>query len=85
MKKYLSTLLAACLMLTATCLPATAYEYTFEGKGGGPFGEPTSDHTIYVAVNDDTNIDRSKTAAVIPPRFGSPTSYTLNAGEYITA
>ena len=84
MKKYLSTLLAACLMLTATCLPATAYEYTFEGKDGGPFSAPTSDHTIYAAVNDNTNIDRSKTAAVIPPRFGSPTSYTLNAGEYLT-
>lgn len=84
MKKYLSTLLAVCLMLTATCLPAMAYEYTFDGEDGGTFGEPTSDNTIYVVVNDDTNIDRSKTAAVIPPRFGSPTSYTLNAGEYLT-
>ncbi len=84
MKKYLSTLLAVCLMLTATCLPAMAYEYTFDGEDGGTFGEPTSDNTIYVVVNDDTNIDRSKTAAIIPPRFGSPTSYTLNAGEYLT-
>ena len=84
MKKYLSTLLAVCMMLTATCLPAMAYEYTFDGADGGTFGEPTSDHTIYVFVSDDTNIDRSKTAAVIPPRFGSPTSYTLNAGEYLT-
>ena len=84
MKKYLSTLLAVCMMLTATCLPAMAYEYTFDGADGGTFGEPTSDHTIYVFVSDDTNIDRSKTAAVIPPYFGSPTSYTLNAGEYLT-
>ena len=28
--------------------------------------------------------DRSKSAALIPPIFGSPTSYTLNAGEYLT-
>ena len=84
MKKYLSTLLAVCMILTATCLPAMAYEYTFDGADGGTFGEPTSDHTIYVFVSDDTNIDRSKTAAVIPPYFGSPTSYTLNAGEYLT-
>ncbi len=84
MKKHLSTLLAVCLMMTATCLPAKAYEYAFDGEDGGTFGEPTSDNTIYVFVSDDTNIDRSKTAAVIPPRFGSPTSYTLNAGEYLT-
>ena len=28
--------------------------------------------------------DRSKNAAYIPPAFGSPTSYTLNAGELLT-
>ena len=30
MKKYLSTLLAVCLMLTALSMPASALEYTFD-------------------------------------------------------
>lgn len=84
MKRYLTMLLAVCLVLTAFCVPASAEEYTFDGGDSGLFAEPTSDNTIYVATRDDTNIDRSKTAAVIPPTFGSPTSYTLNAGELLT-
>ena len=84
MRKYLSSLLAVCFVLTALCVPASALDYDFTGPDSGLFAEPTSDNTVYVAARDDTNIDRSKTAAVIPPRFGSPTSYTLNAGEYLT-
>ena len=82
--KKLSMLLAVCLALTTFSMPAAAYEYTFDGEEPGLFGEPTSDSTTYIPANDDTNIDRSKTAAIIPPTFGSPTSYTLNAGEYLT-
>ena len=84
MKKYLSPLLAVCLMLTALCAPASALDYDFTGPDSGLFGTPTTDSTVYVAVRSDTNIDRSKNAALIPPRFGSPTSYTLNAGELLT-
>ena len=84
MKKCLSSLLAVCLVLTALCVSASALDYDFTGPDSGLFAEPTSDNTVYVAARDDTNIDRSKTAAVIPPRFGSPTSYTLNAGELLT-
>lgn len=84
MKRYFTILLSVCMMLTAFSMPASAEEYTFDGEKGGTFAEPTSDNTIYVATRDDTNIDRSKTAAVIPPTFGSPTSYTLNAGELLT-
>lgn len=84
MKRFFTMMLAVCLVLTAFCVPASAEEYNFDGADGGTFAEPTSDNTIYVAVRDDTNIDRSKTAAVIPPVFGSPTSYTLGAGEYLT-
>ena len=84
MRKYLSSLLAVCLVLTSLCVPASALDYDFTGPDSGLFAEPTSDNTVYVAVRDDTNIDRSKTAAVIPPCFGSPTSYTLNAGELLT-
>ena len=84
MKRYCTVLLAVCLVLTGLCIPASAYEYTFNSKDSSLFATPTSDSTIYVAVRDDTNIDRSKTAAIIPPAFGSPTSYTLNAGELLT-
>lgn len=77
-------LLAVCALMTAFSMPASALEYEFDAPSMGLFGRPTSDETIYVGVNDSANIDRSKSAALIPPTFGSPTSYTLNAGEYLT-
>ena len=84
MKKYLTTLLAACCMLAAFSMPASALEYHFDGPDAGLFGRPTSDETIYVTMDEPANTDRSKNAAYIPPAFGSPTSYTLNAGELLT-
>lgn len=84
MKKYLTTLLAACCMLAAFSMPASALEYYFDGPDAGLFGRPTSDDTIYVTMDKPANTDRSKNAAYIPPAFGSPTSYTLNAGELLT-
>ena len=84
MKKKLSMLLAVCALMTAFSMPASALEYEFDAPSAGLFGRPTSDETIYVGVNDSVNIDRSKSAALIPPTFGSPASYTLNAGEYLT-
>ena len=84
MKKYLTTLLAACCMLAAFSMPASALEYHFDGPDAGLFGRPTSDDTIYVTMDKPANTDRSKNVAYIPPAFGSPTSYTLNAGELLT-
>ena len=84
MRKYLTTLLAACCMLAAFSMPASALEYHFDGPDAGLFGRPTSDDTIYVTMDKPVNTDRSKNAAYIPPAFGSPTSYTLNAGELLT-
>ena len=84
MKKIITCALAACCVLAAFSVPASAMEYSFDGADAGTFTEPTSETTIYVGANEEVNIDRSKTAAVIPPTFGSPTSYTLNAGEYLT-
>ena len=74
MKKYLTTLLAACCMLAAFSMPASALEYHFDGPDAGLFGRPTSDDTIYVTMDKPANTDRSKNAAYIPPAFGSPTS-----------
>lgn len=84
MKKHLSTLLAVCCMLTAFSMPASALEYTISAPDAGLFGTPTSDETIYVTTAEPVNTDRSKNAVYIPPAFGSPTSYTLNAGELLT-
>jgi len=84
MKKYLTILLAVCCLLTAFSVPASALEYTISAPDAGLFGTPTSDETIYVTMGEPANTDRSKNAAYIPPAFGSPTSYTLNAGELLT-
>ena len=83
MKKYITTLLAVSCALAAFSMPASALEYSFDGADAGEFGKTTSVETIYVS-REPTNIDRSKNAAYIPPAFGSPTSYTLNAGELLT-
>ena len=37
MKKYLTTLLAACCMLAAFSMPASALEYHFDGPDAGLF------------------------------------------------
>ena len=84
MKKYLTTLLAACCMLAAFSMPASALEYHFDGPDAGLFVRPTAVDTIDVTMDKPVNTDRSKNAAYIPPAFGSPTSYTLNAGELLT-
>ena len=84
MKKYILSLAAACCMLAAFSMPASALEYGFDGPDAGLFGRPTSDDTIYVTTDEPANTDHSKNAAYIPPVFGSPTSYTLNAGERLT-
>lgn len=84
MRKRLSMLLAVCCMMTAFSVPASATEYRFDGPDAGLFGTPTSDETIYVTTAEPVNTDRSKNAVYIPPAFGSPTSYTLNAGELLT-
>ena len=82
MKKHLTTLLALCFLLGAFAMPASALEYTFDSPSTGDFGTPTSDDTIY--EHQDPNVDRSKGSALIPPGFGTPTSYLPNSGEYLT-
>lgn len=84
MKQKLAMLLAVGAILTAFSMPAHAMEYSFEAPDAGLFGRPTSDETIYVGVNENINIDRSKNAAYIPPSFGSPTSYTVGNWELLT-
>ncbi len=84
MKKYISLTMALCCLVAALTVPASAVEYTMDAPEDYLFGRPTSDDTIYIMTDAPANTDRSKTAAYIPPAFGSPTSYTLNAGELLT-
>ena len=85
MMKRLSMFFAVSCLMAAFSVSAQALEYHFEGPDSALFGTPTSDDTIYITADAPLNIDRSKNAAFIPPAFGSPTSYTLNTGKYLTA
>lgn len=77
------TLLAAAVLLTAVFItPAYAMDYTFDSPPAGDFGASTSDNTIYEWENP--NVDRSKSSALIPPGFGTPTSYLPGSGVYLT-
>jgi len=82
LKKFWKSLIVAAA-LTALCIaPAHALEYTIDGADDYLFGQPTSDDTIYEWENP--NVDRSKNTALIPPGFGTPTSYLPGSGEYLT-
>lgn len=70
-------------MLCALCVgQASALEYTMEAPDDYLFGRPTSDDTIYEW--EDPNVDRSKNTALIPPGFGTPTSYLPGSGDPLT-
>ncbi len=79
----LKMLCVAALMLAAVCVtPVSALEYTMEAPDDHLFGRPTSDDTIYEW--EDPNVDRSKNTALIPPGFGTPTSYLPGSGTALT-
>ena len=70
-------------MLSVLCISqASALEYTMEAPDDYLFAQPTSDETIYEWENP--NVDRSKNTALIPPAFGSPTSYLPGSGRPLT-
>ena len=79
----LKTLCLAALMLAAVCAtPASALEYTMDAPDDYLFARPTSDTTIY--EHEDPNVDRSKNTALIPPGFGTPTSYLPGSSTALT-
>ena len=82
MKRLLHIFLLTAVFCTLLAVPAHALEYTFDGADDYLFGRPTSDDAVYQWENP--NVDRSKNTALIPPAFGSPTSYLPNSGEYLT-
>ena len=84
MKTLISTMLCLCTMC-ALALPAHALEYNISAPGDPEYGKPTSFEPVVTADGGAMkNEDVSKNAALIPPGFGTPTSYMLNTGEYLT-
>ena len=82
MKKLMT--LALTTMLCAMCaLPASALEYTVDAPQDYLFGRATSMEEIHTET-EPINSDRSKNVALIPPGFGTPTSYLPGSGEYLT-
>ena len=82
MKHKLCAILSAVLLCALCIAPASALEYTFSAPDDYLFGRPTSDNTVYEWENP--NVDRSKNTALIPPGFGTPTSYLPGSGAYLT-
>ena len=74
---------AACALAAVLSQSAWAADYTFSGPEQGLFARPTSDDTIYVD-KPEVNVDRSKNTALIPPAFGSATSYLTGSGTTMT-
>lgn len=83
LRTHLKSLLISSLLVTTLCVPqASALEYGFDGADDYLFADPTSQEVIY--QTEDQNVNRSKTAALIAPGFGTPTSYLRGSGEYLT-
>lgn len=80
--KWRPLMLSAALLAALAVTPAHALEYTVDAPDDYLFGRPTSDDTIY--EHEDPNADRSKNVALVPPGFGTPTSYLPGSGEYLT-
>ena len=80
--KWKSLLISAAMMAAVVITPAHAMEYNFKAPDAGDFGTPTSDDTDYEWT--DPTVDRSKTSALIPPGFGTPSSYLPTFGEFLT-
>ena len=72
------------LALCAVCIgQAGALNYTFDAPDNYTFGRSTSVDIVH-RETESANIDRSKNVALIPPGFGTPTSYLPGSGEYLT-
>lgn len=82
MKRLLHIFLLTMVFAALLVAPGHALEYSIDTPEDYLFGRPTSDDTIYEWENP--NVDRSKNTALIPPGFGTPTSYLPNSGEYLT-
>lgn len=80
--KWIRPVLLTAALTAALIFPARALEFSVDAPEDYLFGRPTSQEIIY--ETDNPNVDRSKNTALIPPGFGTPTSYLPNSGEHLT-
>lgn len=83
MKPVRMLIFSVALLTALTVTPASALEYSVDGPSAGDFGAPTSDTMVYETENPAA-LDKSKATALIPPGFGTPTSYLPGSGEPLT-
>ena len=76
-------LICSALLCTTLIGQANAQEYTIDEPDDYLFGNPTSVEEVHTE-EENPNSDRSKNVALIPPGFGTPTSYLPGSGEYLT-
>lgn len=75
-------LITAAVLCTLCVGQASALEYTVDAPEDYLFGTPTSEGTVY--EQESNNVDRGKNTALIPPGFGTATSYLPGSGEPLT-
>ena len=84
----LSIFLCLMCLTTALSVPANAagpLEYSIDAPGDPDYGTPTSFEPVITAAGGARkNEDISKNAALIPPGFGTPTSYLPGSGDPLT-
>ena len=80
MKRAAPIALALCVLCAGQ---AGALDYTIDAPEDYLFARPTSVEIIY-RETEPVNTDRSKNVSLIPPGFGTPTSYLPGSGEYLT-
>ena len=73
----------ALIICTMCMAQANALEYTIDAPDNYLFGKPTSVEVVH-REEEPLNTDRSKNVSLIPPGFGSPTSYLPGSGEPLT-
>ena len=84
MKRKSGRALIIVLILCAICAAqVSALEYTMDAPEDYLFGLATSVEIVY-GQEESPNADRSKNVSLIPPAFGTPTSYLPGSGEYLT-
>ena len=82
MKMKFRSLIAAAVLCILCVGQASALEYTVDAPEDYLFGTPTSEETVY--EQESNNVDRGKNTALIPPGFGTATSYLPGSGEPLT-
>ena len=82
-RKRMKSIACSVLACAAMIGHASALEYTMEPPADYLFGKATSMDEIHLE-EQPLNVDRSKNTSLIPPGFGSATSYLPGSGEYLT-